>query len=431
MVALIAVTLAVPASASAASLVYKKDGNIWVASQDGSRTKQVTTDGTADSEYWGPSAQDDGTVVVGGPNKMIYVLNQDGSTKAGPFKAPVTSCTSTPLSLHAQPAGSKVVFHALGKSACSDPGVSTRPIVRYAAVDAEVPSDSGPDGINPRWIPGTSNLAGMIQTYPHGIYVDNGDPSQASVAWLAPSSADDKFLSFDVSRTGNRVLIEGQTGGAGPVWLKLWQNDGPPPSSGGQELCSLGSFAPDVRALPRWSPDGSEIVWSTPEGVFVSPAPVPSGGVCQLAPKLVAPGGREADWGAADLPGVAPTGPPGPTGGGDTVAPRVTLPARVGQRLGAALRSGLKLRISCSGRCKVALRVTIARRLAKRLRVPTTLARSAAVQTEGATTLRAVFSRAAKRRLARVRSLRITAVVEGADPAANVATAKRAYTLRR
>lgn len=420
--------LATPAGASAASLVYKKDANIWVASEDGSRTKQVTTDGTADSPYYGPSAQDDGTVVVGGPNKMIYVLNQDGSTKAGPWKAPVSSCSSTPLSIHAQPTGSKVVFYTFGKNVCSNSSTSPAPITLRAATDAEVPETGGPTGLNPRWLPGTNDLTGMINPYPNSIYVDDGTTAE-NVVWLQPGSSTDEFISFDVSRTGNRVLIEGQTNDSGPVWLKLWQNDGPPPNSAGQELCSLGGFAQDVRALPRWSPDGSQIAWSAPEGVYVSPAPVPSGGVCQLSPKLVVPGGREADWGARDLPGAATTG--GAGGGADTVAPRLTLPARIGQRLGAALKSGLKLRVACSGRCKAALRVTIAKKLAKKLRLPITIARSRAIQTDGAVTLKAVFSRAAKRKLARARSLRITAVVTGADSAANVATAKKAYTLRR
>src|SRR4051794_10718753 len=59
-----AVTLAAlalaPACAEASSLVYIKDGNVWLAAPDGSRQTRLTTGGG----YESPSQANDGTVVA-------------------------------------------------------------------------------------------------------------------------------------------------------------------------------------------------------------------------------------------------------------------------------------------------------------------------------------------------------------------------------
>ena len=51
--------------ASADSIVYVKDGNVWLAAGDGGSQYQVTTDGTAEHPYRSPSQADDGTIAVG------------------------------------------------------------------------------------------------------------------------------------------------------------------------------------------------------------------------------------------------------------------------------------------------------------------------------------------------------------------------------
>ena len=63
LVALGCTLVAVPA-ASADSLVYTRDNNIYLANPDGSGAYQVTLDGTAGSPYSSPSQADDGTIVA-------------------------------------------------------------------------------------------------------------------------------------------------------------------------------------------------------------------------------------------------------------------------------------------------------------------------------------------------------------------------------
>lgn len=74
--------------------------------------------------------------------------------------------------------------------------------------------------------------------------------------------------------------------------------------------------------MPTFSPDGNGLAWHAGDGIHV--AAVPSfGGDCTLdgatpAPPLVIPGGREPDWGPAEVPPARPASS-GSTPGGGTV----------------------------------------------------------------------------------------------------------------
>src|SRR4051794_14839757 len=68
---------ATASSASADSLVYLKDGNVFLANPDGSNEHQVTNDGTESVPYTSVSQADDGTIVVGHGHD-IERLKQNG-----------------------------------------------------------------------------------------------------------------------------------------------------------------------------------------------------------------------------------------------------------------------------------------------------------------------------------------------------------------
>ncbi|HWM09200.1 MAG TPA: hypothetical protein VNO82_07640, partial [Solirubrobacteraceae bacterium] len=59
-----ATLLLLPAAAHADSIVFVKDGDVWVSAPDGSGQRALTRDGTADSPYRSPSQADDGTVAA-------------------------------------------------------------------------------------------------------------------------------------------------------------------------------------------------------------------------------------------------------------------------------------------------------------------------------------------------------------------------------
>jgi hypothetical protein len=61
---LAAVALTAPEPASASSIAYIKEHNVWLSSPDGSVQRQVTTDGTPARHYNWPSQADDGTILA-------------------------------------------------------------------------------------------------------------------------------------------------------------------------------------------------------------------------------------------------------------------------------------------------------------------------------------------------------------------------------
>src|SRR3954452_21691969 len=93
--------LAFPAVAGADSLVYVKDGQVWISGPDGWGPRQFTS--AANFWQW-PSEADDGTVVVaGGPahdasgfgSSDLYRFKGDGTQIGGPIPTPGTYSTAS------------------------------------------------------------------------------------------------------------------------------------------------------------------------------------------------------------------------------------------------------------------------------------------------------------------------------------------------
>jgi hypothetical protein len=318
-------------NALAASVVYiGADGNVHLVSPDGSVKHQVTNSATEDSKFKSPSQTDAGKVVAiggSGNSAFAFFFDRESGQQTDSWLIPGQS---GPLSFspftggQISPAGGMIVYDSF-----YGPGLSGSPSIDVGFVAG--PGATSPCTINchsgfsePRWIPGTPYV-GFIDTPVSGspdetVYVQSSSGPQAWVGLIDPNSAD--LESFDVSRQ-NRTLLELSPDGAPPSGsteqsqLQVYANNGTPGSSGTvDDQCYQPDFAPS-RARPRWSPDGSMIAWEGADGVYTSPAPTATdGGLCNLAPKLVAPGGTRPDWGVADTPSTASSGT-GDGGGGD------------------------------------------------------------------------------------------------------------------
>jgi hypothetical protein len=105
------------------------------------------------------------------------------------------------------------------------------------------------------------------------------------------------------------------------------------------------------------------------------------------------------------------------------------------QRLRTVFRRGLAAKLSCGEACGWRVAVTLERRVAARVGLSrkqlTIGSRSGALGAPGARTVTVKLTRAARRRLARLRSLRLTVRVELRDAASNPRVVKRTVTLRR
>src|ERR687891_1756167 len=72
------VLAALPAAASADSIVFIKSHNVWLANADGTGQYQVTQDGTADRPWRAPSQADDGTIAAGHGDDIVR-MRQNGT----------------------------------------------------------------------------------------------------------------------------------------------------------------------------------------------------------------------------------------------------------------------------------------------------------------------------------------------------------------
>ena len=453
----LAAALALAAPAAADNIVYSgSDGNLWTTTTDGSVKKQLTADGTAELPYRGPTQTNDGRVLTW-RGQFFSVRGLDGSLKAA-WQAPTGgSFYKTPLAAQVAPDGGFVTWSYIHSAHVSEPPFQR---VSFQTPDGGTPA---PCTINchsgfsdPRWIPNTP-YAGMISTSRTEIRVQQGG-SAAPVAW---ASTTDEFEGFDVSRTGNRILIVTTPDGtpaqgqhqAGQ--LEVFQGTAAPPA-GGSVVCAapLG----DETSQPRWAPDGSAFTWSDAAGVWTSPAPVAGpGGVCTIAPKLIAAGGSSPDWGPAAGP-TKPADPGNPGNPGnpgipgdpgnpgnpgdpqnppaDTVAPELTGLAGAKTKLATALSKGyaVSFKTTEAGTAKVELFVsgTTARGLrivvAKTVRVA---AGSRNVAAPGKHSVVAKFTKKAKAKFKRLRSVKVSARITFTDAAKNADVATKSLTLKR
>ena len=87
-VAALACVLWAPLSAAASgSIAFINENNVWVITPDGSRLRQVTTDGTSSTSYGSPSQADDGTILA--RHGQVFVRLRPDGTKLG---APIPAC---------------------------------------------------------------------------------------------------------------------------------------------------------------------------------------------------------------------------------------------------------------------------------------------------------------------------------------------------
>jgi len=124
--------------------------------------------------------------------------------------------------------------------------------------------------------------------------------------------------------------------------------------------------------------------------------------------------------------------PPPPPPLVDLAKPVLSTSAKTPQRLGRVLKRGAAFKITTSEACLLTADLRLAKRLAKRLKLPRRIARKRAVLAAGTRALRVRPTRRAARKLRRLRRVGVTLAVSCVDAAGNRGVVKgRKLTLKR
>ena len=371
-VAALALGLVSAAPAAADSIAYIQNGDVWLATPDGARRKQVTHTGT----YYYVSQADDGTMAALVPGERIQKLSRTGQVLAdfptyvsdgAPAGSGVTQFHG-PFDPEISPDGSKIAFEYFNDTYDAEPGcneLTVPPCFVYTqSQGVGITSSTGFTGVDaygiltgwiaPHWVsddlllrssPGANLNDDAVftpvgsQTNDHWFY----DPDQGL-------GVDDVELSRDLQTVVGiagfydeklRVYRTTMSPFGAPDWdhTPFTNHENVPVAQRCYEL--PGKFLSTTLA-----PSGRAMAYSTAEGVFV--AAIPDGCAPGDAGALLFPGAKHPDWGPADIP------PASAFDGTPAAAPRPAQPGAAAKLTLSVSRTGkVTVKVPSAGKVTV------------------------------------------------------------------------------
>lgn len=178
------IAAAAPSAASAASLVYVRASNVWIANPDGTAARRLTIDGTNAAPYTSPSEDDKGVILVQrGPafvriDQSGHVLGTIPSLATG---APAGSSGAGPFSPRVSPDGTVVACYMGYLSGSYDPGCqctlsADEEDVIYARTDGSGPIGTSRFWRSPSW---ADNTHVIVAAPGNGRQLRSGSPISA------------------------------------------------------------------------------------------------------------------------------------------------------------------------------------------------------------------------------------------------------------
>ena len=367
----VAAAVVFPAAASADSVVYMKNGNVWIANPDGSGARQFTLHAY---NWHSPSEADDGTIAVAGGlqrtnadgsdssgSSEIYRFQADGNQIGtytptyGSYSTP--SCPAyAPTRVRIAPDGSKIAYGIYG---CGAGGYMTSLWTPADSTTLNFPDQTvgQEDFVNPIWI--DSSRFAMSHNGPPPVstgaqwgehLVTDGD--NVGGGWYDADETD-RAPDAAISRDGTTAVVFFQDAFAYTdnqprhVTMRVYHNASVPSgwttNGYGDYQCSLdlpaASYTDVADIDPSLSPDGSKVMWGDSAGVeLMALGDVSSGCAGHSGVVTLIPGGSQPFYAKGNLqPGAAnPTQPGGTTAGGTGTAPAGTTPT-LGSQGGAAI----------------------------------------------------------------------------------------------
>ena len=305
-----------PALASADSIVYVKDANVWLASGDGGSQYQVTTDGTAAQPYRSPSQADDGTIAVSKGTEILR-MKQNGSilNRLDPpmlMNSVSHPMDGVPVDVAISPDGTKVAYSFYGYECPVGASCGARtttgiiPSDRFAAT-----AEYGQSYFrSPSWVTNTR----IFNSGGYGSHINIQDLNTEPFNWVTDQQTD--LGDAEVTRAGDKlVAVRGYNDSTHIVWYAVKGNvlSGPKPAERPRRSARPASRPASTSRPGRRTATRSPGASRTASGSTATPrAARPS------SRSSCCPGGSEADWGPANVnPGPRETtGGGGPSGGG-------------------------------------------------------------------------------------------------------------------
>jgi hypothetical protein len=437
------------APAAADSILYLKDGNVWLTTPDGARQFQVTDRGG----YHAASQADDGTIVaVNG--ERLHKLNRYGDIVAD-FATPVSDGVQAPgetgydyfhgpFDPAITPDGSKVAYSYIWRHNAYDPVCNC---VRYRGETGTAITHSDR---RTAW-----SEFGHLSGWQHPSWADDDDllRSEADIPLadnvvvnrIGPGLGDDQLTRWfrevgvnvanrkdaEVNRKLTKLALVGVKEHVGHPeenvdWhVRVYRA---PNGFGAEPEACFRIFPDQPNTEPRspsWSPEGDRLAWEETAGIKTLTIP-DFPGACNTPAddiKLIVPGGTLPDWGPADIPIARPPRNDGGSGGdtpGNPTSPASKLAIRVSK---ASLRRGFKVTVTAPGAGTV--RATAVKGRTK------VASGSRRAKRAGKTTVRLRFSRKGVRTVRRAGRLRLTLKVSFAAPGHAAVQRNRKVTVTR
>jgi len=363
--------LLLPATASADSIVYTKDHDVWLARPDGSGARQLTHGGG----YQSPTQANDGTILVQRGTRFIR-LDRAGRTLATLNSVmtglPMGISAVGPFDPRISPDGTKLAYWIGMYSSWHDHRNNidwnrTGPVTVWQ--DARNGRFLGATHSyqRPSWLPDSSGAllfeetnALTAQVVAAGVGADHNqieqwfhdsDTKPANEEYWKPIGAGEISPAMDrlaVLRGGTHIGAGGLSQGAGNTIALYGVHPPDPPKI----ECLITGATGGEFGLPSWSPDGRSLAWAEGNGVWTATI----ARNCTGSPHQTIPGAREPDWGPA---GVGAASSPRPAPG-----PAVRTAPAIGRR--TLQQRGLKLRVSCPSACRATASASQRRRVVAR-----------------------------------------------------------------
>lgn len=303
--AVISGALLAPSVASADSIVYADQGNIWSARPDGSGKLQLTTGGS----WHSPTQADDGTIAAVQGTGPIVVMAKDGRPIRTITTAPAKSgdggtFAPRPVQLSFSPDGSKIAYaYVAGSCPVGSTCGTIQRSTFYTRADVTEATPIAQWGnqfsvSDPEWV--TNDRTLVFGGFGSQVSIDDlgpGDYSQR--AWMTPNADQGDG---ELSRDGKRLVTTFLYGADKRIAWFVTSGDPRTEQSPAQPLVACNTATGDERVGdPSFSPDGSATAFNSSEGIEVVRFTAMSDNRCEVSGvTTLSSTGSDPDWGPAD-----------------------------------------------------------------------------------------------------------------------------------